>query len=55
MVDQTMRVLWPLVGRDGELGFVGELLSDGSVSGVVVAGAAGVGKTRLAAEVSQVA
>jgi len=55
LVDQNMRVLWPLVGRDGELGFAAELLSDGSLGGVVVAGAAGVGKTRLAAEVSQAA
>ena len=52
-VDQNMRVLWPLVGRDGELGLAAELLSDGSPGGVVVAGAAGVGKTRLAAEVAR--
>lgn len=34
---------------------MGGLLSGGSVGGVVVSGAAGVGKTRLAAEVSRVA
>jgi predicted ATPase len=47
--------MWPLVGRDGELGFVGELLSDRTANGVVVAGASGVGKTRLAVEVSEIA
>jgi DNA-binding CsgD family transcriptional regulator len=55
MVDHTVGVVWPLVGRDRELEFVGGMLSDGSAGGVVVAGAAGVGKTRLAAEVSRVA
>jgi AAA ATPase domain len=48
-------VAWPLVGRDNELGSVGELLSDGSGGGVVVAGEAGVGKTRLATELSHLA
>jgi DNA-binding CsgD family transcriptional regulator len=55
VVDQTVRVQWPLVGRDRELGFASGLLSDGSGGGVVVAGAAGVGKTRLAVELSRVA
>ena len=48
-------MIWPLVGRDGELGFVSGLLSGGSAGGVVVAGPAGVGKTRLAAEAGRVA
>jgi DNA-binding CsgD family transcriptional regulator len=55
VVDQTVGVAWPLVGRDRELGFVSGLLGDGSTGGVVVAGAAGVGKTRLAMEISQLA
>jgi DNA-binding NarL/FixJ family response regulator len=42
---------WPLTGRAEELRFIGDLtrLRDGPV-GVVLAGAAGVGKTRLARE-----
>lgn len=39
---------WPLVGRKEELDYVGASLSRSS--GVVLAGAAGVGKTRLAME-----
>ena len=42
---------WPLVGRDEELRFVAAALrSRTSPSGVVLAGTAGVGKTRLARE-----
>ncbi|HEX2047584.1 MAG TPA: LuxR C-terminal-related transcriptional regulator [Acidimicrobiales bacterium] len=41
---------WPLVGRTGELELVGDLLADGERSAVVLAGLAGVGKTRLASE-----
>jgi DNA-binding CsgD family transcriptional regulator len=41
---------WPLVGRREKLAFVAEALHRGQPSGVVIAGAAGVGKTRLAAE-----
>jgi AAA ATPase domain len=42
---------WPLVGRDEELRFVAAALrSRTSPGGVVLAGAAGVGKTRLARE-----
>jgi hypothetical protein len=48
-------VRWPLVGRDRELGSVGALLTSGSARGVVLVGAAGVGKTRLATEISAVA
>lgn len=42
----------PLAGRDGELGVIRRALSkSGNYSGVMIAGAAGVGKTRLAREV----
>lgn len=42
----------PLAGRDGELGAIRRALSGfGNYSGVMIAGAAGVGKTRLAREV----
>ncbi len=42
----------PLAGRDGELGVIRRALSGtGNHSGVVIAGAAGVGKTGLAREV----
>jgi DNA-binding CsgD family transcriptional regulator len=42
---------WPLVGRDGDLAAVDAALDDPDLSGVVVVGAHGVGKTRLATEV----
>jgi DNA-binding CsgD family transcriptional regulator len=45
---------WPLVGRAAQLERVGALLRGGA-DGVVLAGAAGVGKTRLAAECLTVA
>ena len=42
----------PLTGRDEELAFIGRTLSSkGRYTGVVIVGAAGVGKTRLAREV----
>jgi DNA-binding NarL/FixJ family response regulator len=41
---------WPLVGREEELAAVKVAMDDASVSGVVLAGTAGVGKTRLARE-----
>ena len=41
-----------MTGRDAELAAIGRALSgSGKFSGVVIAGAAGVGKTRLAREV----
>lgn len=46
---------WPFTGRDAELRLVGETLSGGSAGGVVIAGPAGVGKTRLAAEAAELA
>jgi DNA-binding CsgD family transcriptional regulator len=39
---------WPLTGRAEELRLIGEALTGGEYKGMVVAGAAGVGKTRLA-------
>lgn len=45
-----MDVTWPLVGRREELALVAKALGAAGVSGVVLAGAAGVGKTRLARE-----
>ncbi|MGV9557711.1 LuxR C-terminal-related transcriptional regulator [Streptomyces sp. NPDC003522] len=41
---------WPLTGRDGELAEALAALVDHSVRGVVLSGAAGAGKTRLAEE-----
>jgi DNA-binding CsgD family transcriptional regulator len=43
-------VLWPLVGRQAELEALVADISDAGGGGVVLAGAAGVGKTRLARE-----
>ncbi|ORV23027.1 hypothetical protein AWB99_24155 [Mycolicibacterium confluentis] len=39
---------WPLVGRDAELELVDEVFGGGTGGGIVVAGVAGIGKTRLA-------
>ena len=41
---------WPLVGREDELELIDERLRSSSNAVVVIAGAAGVGKTRLAGE-----
>ena len=41
---------WPLVGRRQELGFVERAIEDPDRRGVLLAGAPGVGKTRLAQE-----
>jgi hypothetical protein len=46
---------WPLVGRGEELAFCRALLARQDGTGLVVAGAAGVGKTRLATEVLRAA
>jgi DNA-binding NarL/FixJ family response regulator len=40
---------WPLLGRDAELGYLAEAIAGGR-AGIVLAGNAGVGKTRLARE-----
>jgi DNA-binding CsgD family transcriptional regulator len=43
-------VSWPLVGRQAELEALAAAVGDAGVDGVVLAGAAGVGKTRLVRE-----
>ena len=45
-----MGVTWPLVGRREELALFDQALTAAGISGMVLAGAAGVGKTRLARE-----
>ena len=49
-----MKPSWPLVGRERELGHIAALRADGA-GGVVIAGEAGLGKTRLASEALAVA
>lgn len=46
-----MPVSWPLVGRREELALVEEALGQKESCGVILAGAAGVGKSRLASEI----
>jgi DNA-binding CsgD family transcriptional regulator len=46
---------WPLVGRDEELGLAAQAIDRQEAPGVVFAGSAGVGKTRLAREVVEFA
>lgn len=50
-----MRGTWPLVGRREELALVAEALNHPEVHGVVLAGEAGVGKSRLARECLELA
>ncbi len=50
----TVRAEWPLVGRDEELARVSALIG-GDARGVVLAGPAGVGKSRLGREVLEAA
>lgn len=45
-----MRLSWPLIGRSEETGVIEAALSASDASGIVVYGAAGVGKSRLARE-----
>lgn len=43
-----MEVTWPLLGREAELGLLNSVFDDGTaVSGIVLTGRAGVGKSRL--------
>jgi predicted ATP-dependent serine protease len=49
--DSVMGVAWPLVGRNQELATIKDAMGGSEISGVVIGGAAGVGKTRLAREV----
>jgi tetratricopeptide (TPR) repeat protein len=41
---------WPFRGREAELALIAQAMDDPAVAGIVVAGEAGVGKTRLALE-----
>jgi DNA-binding CsgD family transcriptional regulator len=45
-----MRLTWPLTGRSKEMRFIEAALSDRDCCGIVVSGAAGVGKSRIARE-----
>jgi DNA-binding CsgD family transcriptional regulator len=45
-----MRLTWPLTGRSEEMGLIEAALSVPESSGMIVCGAAGVGKTRIARE-----
>src|SRR5215213_3395872 len=46
---------WPFTGRAAELGRVRDALAGGTTGGVVIAGPAGVGKTRLTTEAAELA
>ncbi|WP_372511529.1 LuxR C-terminal-related transcriptional regulator [Mycobacterium gordonae] len=50
-----MRLSWPLVGRSEEMRTIKAALTTSGVSGVVVSGAAGVGKSRIVREALSVA
>jgi DNA-binding CsgD family transcriptional regulator len=45
-----MRLLWPLTGRSEEMRAIEAAISTSDVSGIVVGGAAGVGKSRIVRE-----
>ena len=45
-----MRVLWPLIGRSEETGAIEAAIVASGASGIVIYGAAGVGKSRIARE-----
>lgn len=45
-----MRLTWPLTGRSHEMGLIDAAISDPGTSGMVISGAAGVGKSRVARE-----
>jgi DNA-binding CsgD family transcriptional regulator len=54
--DRPARREWPLTGRDGELGaLIPALSANAAAAGVLLAGAAGVGKSRLAREAIRLA
>ncbi|MGA8682481.1 MAG: AAA family ATPase [Acidimicrobiales bacterium] len=46
---------WPLIGRDTELSLLSAAMDDPDCGGVALVGSAGVGKTRLAREVAELA
>jgi len=50
-----VNLLWPLIGRAEEMGVIESALQAPDTSGVVVQGAAGVGKSRIAREALQFA
>ena len=45
-----VRLTWPLTGRSKEMRLIEAAISDPGVSGIVICGAAGVGKSRIARE-----
>ena len=45
-----MRFAWPLTGRSEEMRIIEAALSASDLSGIVVCGAAGVGKSRISRE-----
>ena len=45
-----MGLSWPLIGRSGEIRGIETAISAPDVAGVVIGGAAGVGKSRIARE-----
>src|SRR5262245_61666533 len=45
-----MRLTWPLVGRAEEMRTIAAALADEAASGIVISGASGVGKSRIARE-----
>jgi hypothetical protein len=46
----AMSVGWPFAGRQEELVLISRAMADRDVGGLILAGPAGVGKTRLAVE-----
>ena len=45
-----VRLTWPLTGRSNEMRLIEAAISDPGVPGIVICGAAGVGKSRIARE-----
>ena len=45
-----MRLTWPLTGRLEEMRLIETAISEPDTSGIIVSGAAGVGKSRIARE-----
>ena len=50
-----MRLSWPLIGRTEEMRILAAAISGSDVPGVVISGAEGVGKSRIAREALAVA
>src|SRR3954463_7183269 len=51
----SVRLTWPLTGRSEEMRLIEAALSDEGSSGIVICGAAGVGKSRVAREALEAA